>query len=997
MHDSARHSRFPILVFLALALISLPSGVRATTLPVPAVSQRTPVQYDNWCWAAASQAILSYTGNAPADKCEIVNWARDQKGWGSDDCCTNGTGAVCNRPNSLYGGVGSVEKILANWGADSEPYGRSLTLKEVQDAIEDDSPIIVAWRWTGQPIGHVVVAHGYSGSTIDVMDPWDGPLQLSHANLTSTPDRTWSHSLVVVPKKVTYVVDDTGSMGDEIGSVRDTLLDQVDGFESEGRFVKYTLITYKDAPSFQGSTVDHDEIAGWIQALSADGGGDCPEEGYGALDLAAEKAPGSDIWWMTDADSHGGILRMLQTRFRLLLAGNTLHSSILGSCTSATAASRQADSLAFDPARHRSATAAATDVDAFSAGEALSRATGGLFFAVSSAEINAATSMILEEISSAALLRRLLLEPGSHDTAVPVDASVQALKVLLDVSAGATGTLAVNAPGGGVLNPGSPGVTELVAGQSRMLLIGPPALVPGSYSVATTSSEAHVLSVSAISSHAVSLVGDATAAVGAPYAVKLSVPSLTPATAPAGPGPGGPGGPSATPPEEPAPLLDPSGLSFFAEREDGTDRKPLTLFDDGLHGDGLPQDGIYGGVASFDEPGSYRLGIVSAAADIERVTEVLVSAGAVDVTASADTVGRPGESVTHSFQVKNLSSSLRAFDLAVAASAGWAVAGVPGSLSIGPGATITVEAQVGVPAGTPPGETNTLSLVAAAQDDPAVADSDSATLTAWAGPLLVSLAPNPVAPGQTVVLSGSGYGADPGAGNRSTDSHHVLLAGLRVGDGDVLSWSDSEVSVRVPAGAASGLVHLVSDSVASNDLELVVAAATGLTPAVAFRPLGTAHTVSLTLVDGEGAPASGVAVLFSILSGPNVGASGTVATGADGVATFTYTGNGIRGVDDIRASYVDPATSVPAEATAIVFWDIDCNFNGVADTCDINCAGFGGRCSAVTACGGSTDQDGNGVPDQCLASAVEVPTASTMVLFFLAVALAVAGWVTLRP
>lgn len=990
------HHRFPVLCLALSISMMVPGLLGAKTLAVPTLSQLTPTRYDNWCWATVSQAVLSYTGNAPADKCTLADWARQQNGWGNDNCCTNGTGPICNQPNWLYGHGGSIKEILAHWGADSQTYGLALTERQLDDAIDDDSPVIVFWTWTGGG-GHFVVARGYTGSMLDLMDPWNGPTQRTYASTVSASDRTWAASLVVVPKKVTYVVDDTGSMGDEIDSVRNTLLGQVAGFRTDGRFVKYTLITYKDSPTFVGSTVRSDEISGWIGALSANGGGDCPEDGYGALDMAAERAPKSDVWWMTDADSHGGLLRLLLTRFRLLVAGNTLHASILGSCA-ARQASTQADSAPFSAWRAAGGVTPEGDVDAFTAGQSLATATGGLFFSVSSGEIDAATRMILEEISSTALVGRRSLPAGSASTTVPVDSSVGALKVLLDVGAGSTGSIMVTAPGGAVLTPGSPGVTEIAAGESRMLIVAPPALVTGAYTLATSSPGQHVLSVSAVSPHSIVLTGGATAAAGHPFAVKLAVPSLAPPTALAGPGPDGPGGPMTQIAPPPADLpFDPAHLSFFAEKADGTGRASLTLFDDGLHGDGAPGDGVFGGTATFGQPGLYRLGMTDGG-NFTRVTELVVSAGAVDVVAPAARTARPGDSVTLSFVVKNFSTADRTFDLAVNSGGGWVDLGsVPASVHVGASASATVPVVLHVPAGAASGQASTVSLVAVAQDDPETTDSDASVATAWQGPLLGSLSPNPVGPSETLVLAGSGFGADPGIGHRSTDAYHVLLAGVRVLDADVLSWSDGAVMVRVPAGTRGGLVHVVSGGQASNDLELVLAAASALTPAMALAAPGSHHAVVLTLLSPTtGLPVPGVSVTFTVLSGPNAGATGTASTDAGGHAAFSYAGTGSKGADEIRASYTDPAASAPAEATAVVFWDADCNANGIADTCDIGCAGFGGRCSAVPACSGTPDLNGDGIPDVCRLSGTEIPTVSGMGLLALALGLGLAGLLALR-
>ena len=47
------------------------------------------------------------------------------------------------------------------------------------------------------------------------------------------------------------------------------------------------------------------------------------------------------------------------------------------------------------------------------------------------------------------------------------------------------------------------------------------------------------------------------------------------------------------------------------------------------------------------------------------------------------------------------------------------------------------------------------------------------------------------------------------------------------------------------------------------------------------------------------------------------------------------------------------------------FWDVDCNQNNIADTCDIACSGFEGLCGNVIGCGLSGDENSDGVPDEC--------------------------------
>jgi len=666
-------------------------GINAKTLAVPTVSQ---LPQTNWCWAASSQAVLSYTGGAPG-MCAIANWAREQNKWGNDDCCTNGTGAICNQPNSMWGGAGSIKNILDNYGAkNTETFGRSLTLKESTDFVDDDSIVIVRWGWSDGR-GHFVVLHGYNGSAMDIMDPWNGSSITQFSKVVNPTGGTWTHTLAVKPQKLTFVVDDTGSMWDDIDSVRSTLHNKIKDLKADKNFTKYTLITYKDDVSVRGSTIDHDEIDNWVSGLGADGGDDCPEEGYGALDVSAEKAKNSEVWWMTDADSHGGFLRMLATQARLLLAGNTLHSTILGSCSGGSAASKVV--LTSDsgkaPARSSQENSISytgifpitsklqsrlphltsdSDLNAYTAGEELSDKTGGLYFAVNGSTIQGATEAILEETSSTALIKRLKLPAGNHEIAIPVDQSNGIVKFLINIPTGGVGTLAVKDPEGKELKSGMEGVEEIVAGDSRMLILNPPALKAGVFTASSSSDTEYLLSVSSLSDFGALLVGDTTAGVDKILPIQLSIPGLLPLTGLGGPGPDGPGGvmPPVVIPPVPSPFLT-SNLRFFVIGEDGSDQGGLALYDDGKHDDKLPGDGVYGG--SWLAPkslGSFRIA-VSDGGNYYRVTKLIVTAGTVSVQGPADPVAAPGTTINHTLTVQNLGSGTRSFDLVATTSAGW--------------------------------------------------------------------------------------------------------------------------------------------------------------------------------------------------------------------------------------------------------------------------------------------------------------------------------------
>lgn len=147
-----------------------------------------------------------------------------------------------------------------------------------------------------------------------------------------------------------------------------------------------------------------------------------------------------------------------------------------------------------------------------------------------------------------------------------------------------------------------------------------------------------------------------------------------------------------------------------------------------------------------------------------------------------------------------------------------------------------------------------------------------------------------------------------------------------------------------------------------------------LTPPHAVNLVGTTHTVTAAATSVSGSPVPGATVTFTVVSGPNIGATGTATTDVNGIATFTYTGSGGPGTDTIEASignldsnsvtklwYQDrdgdgvpddedncPDTPNPDQA--------DADGDGVGDACD-NCR--------TVANPDQVDSDGDGVGDAC--------------------------------
>uniref|UniRef100_A0A8W8HU46 VWFA domain-containing protein n=1 Tax=Magallana gigas TaxID=29159 RepID=A0A8W8HU46_MAGGI len=104
---------------------------------------------------------------------------------------------------------------------------------------------------------------------------------------------------------ITFVIDVTGSMSDNIAAVKQgmaTFVDQIR--QSERKPEKYILVTFSDPVDLEQSrfTNDGDEMISWIKGLTVSGGGDCPEYSLSGLITGATLSNhNSTIYIYTDA------------------------------------------------------------------------------------------------------------------------------------------------------------------------------------------------------------------------------------------------------------------------------------------------------------------------------------------------------------------------------------------------------------------------------------------------------------------------------------------------------------------------------------------------------------------------------------------------------------------------------------------------------------------------------------------------------------------------
>jgi hypothetical protein len=84
--------------------------------------------------------------------------------------------------------------------------------------------------------------------------------------------------------------------------------------------------------------------------------------------------------------------------------------------------------------------------------------------------------------------------------------------------------------------------------------------------------------------------------------------------------------------------------------------------------------------------------------------------------------------------------------------------------------------------------------------------------------------------------------------------------------------------------------------------------------------VGDTTTAVATVQDAHGNPVAGRTVTFTVIAGPNAGTTATAVTDASGKATFTYTGTGGPGVDEIHATFVDSTNTTDTSNVALRKW-----------------------------------------------------------------------------
>ncbi|GLY29860.1 hypothetical protein [Kineosporia sp. NBRC 101731] len=290
-----------------------------------------------------------------------------------------------------------------------------------------------------------------------------------------------------------FAIDDTGSMGGVIESVKNqatTLVDARLGTPEEPR--QYVLSPFND-PSTGPLTVT-DDAATFKSAISsvyASGGGDCPELSMtGQLAAVNAMDKGGTLFSYTDADAKDAGLADLVAA----VAKDkdiTVHQMMFGSCSgpfSSSAGTTRAKSTGRsgqEPAPKLSAAARTRDdIIAAAAPETnpyvkVARATGGQVFDLSYGDADVITQLADAVVHSDlvdVLSQSTVLSPVAAEVPVPVDSRLGT--VTFSVASTGSLDLEVVRPDGSVVTPADPGVTVLTpsTGTTQIVTVVKPAV-----------------------------------------------------------------------------------------------------------------------------------------------------------------------------------------------------------------------------------------------------------------------------------------------------------------------------------------------------------------------------------------------------------------------------------------------------------------------------------------------------------------------------------------
>ena len=537
-------------------------------------------------------------------------------------------------------------------------------------------------------------------------------------------------------RTVMFVIDDTGSMGNDIAGVRSAVNSFLNQLVASDEAPTLGLVTFKDNVSNRGLTCDIDSLRSQVNALFASGGGDCPEASNSALLSAVFTFPrgrsdiqlqGGRILLATDASARDASLGP-RVQSEAAIRGISIDAILTGDCVAedgfeaGDGGEVSLNEPEADPAAAEKSHTGdpLTSPSARTQLRALTEQTGGVLFNVSRLEVDdvVPTLLQLSNTDSAVILtRRLDLQAGVPAVVdVPVDETFaqQVTFMVTSSTSAALPAVTLQRPDGSVVQPTDPDTTRRTLSSVVSYAMRTPA--PGLWRL-TAAGNAPVV-VRAFGGSPLRIDGlrfFSAAALPDREEVELGRIEGQPA--------------AGTPVIADLRLTAaPSDAGLFLRRSNGGPVADLPL---------SPTDGSRRFRASFTMPGeAFLIEVEGTTAGGHRYlrqiqTPILPQLVALAVSPNL-AIAPPGGTATLDVTVTNAATAPATYALSLTRALPWPVV-LPPNFTVAPGAAVTVPVQVTVPAGTVEGTRNDLTIQV--QDVAVPTTRNSISVAVVAGPV----------------------------------------------------------------------------------------------------------------------------------------------------------------------------------------------------------------------------------------------------------------------
>ncbi|OWF37843.1 von Willebrand factor A domain-containing protein 7-like [Mizuhopecten yessoensis] len=263
-----------------------------------------------------------------------------------------------------------------------------------------------------------------------------------------------------------FAIDVSGSMGDDIASVKEVLRAKVNEVKGTERAPgKYVLATFNDPASLTEvtSTTDGDEMIRLIDNLIISGGGDCPEYAISGIRAAIRLSePNSKIIVATDADAKDSI-----DTFTAISEANAktirIEFLLTGSCTRRRRVA---------PARYK------RNLATF---QSIAASTGGTVYQIGSGELSTILNQLLQEdFASSTAVVDYFVQTTSESNSMDVHVDSETTNLVITISGPYSSTHAtLSDPTGTVQTFSTEGTTRYYSSNTITMTIQNP--TPGTW------------------------------------------------------------------------------------------------------------------------------------------------------------------------------------------------------------------------------------------------------------------------------------------------------------------------------------------------------------------------------------------------------------------------------------------------------------------------------------------------------------------------------------